>query len=477
MHKLSRILKNAIFLYSSFSVSQIINLLVTFYLARIFSPENYGKLNFSFTLANYFSLFNLTGFSILGLRWIATAKDNQERKLQIRDLVSVRTMLSFLAFLLLCIFLLFFRSTFEIKYLIFLFGLVILVSNLSLGWIFQGIQRMELSEIPGIITSIIYMNLIFLLIKSDAHLIRVPLIGLWTYLLLFLITAIILHRLFGRIEIDLNLNFLKNNLKTALIFSVFPVLCYMVNNLEKLLLGFMSDNQQVGYYFAAYRIFYLLYSLIIPFYSAIFPALSYYYRYNWETFKKLCNSTVNFMFILSFPITIFIFLSAGPIINFVYRFRYFPSIPILQILIINLILIYINSFFTQGLLSAEKEDRVVFGLVVQTLFIFIFCIFFIPKMGARAASLSQVFGQLITFFIYYKEFNKVLKTPLMKFIWRPFLASLIMTVSFIIYMGRNLIFSFLGAFSIYIVVLSLLGGFPWDEIKMIWEAVKINKNR
>ncbi|MCM8791838.1 MAG: flippase [Candidatus Omnitrophica bacterium] len=473
-----RILRNTFFLYSSFSVNQIIIFFTTFYLARIFSPLNYGKLSFSFTVANYFSLFNLAGFSILGMRWIATAKDNQQIKFHINQIVSIRTILSFLAFLTLCIFLPFIKKDEELLSLIFLYGLVILVSNLSLGWIFHGIQKMEFSEIPSIISSVIYINLIFLLVKSEHHLLRVPLIALWQYIFLFTITVFFMQRLLGKVYIDFNISFLKENLNSALTFSVFPILVYLVNNIEKLLLGFMSNNLEVGYYFASYRIFYLLYSLVIPLYGAIFPALSRYYTYAPDSFKKLCYSAIDLMFILSIPIAIIFFLFATQIIMFIYRYRYISAVPILQILTLNLILIYINSFFSQALLATGKEDKVIFNLIIQGISILISCIFFIPKMGTKGASYSQIFGQLIAFFIYYREFNRILEVNLLRFMWRPFVASLAIIIPFkLLYLDRNLIISFLGAGSFYILVLTILGGLPWNEMRLIWNIIKSNQNK
>jgi len=169
-----RIARNMVVLFGSMAISMGFGFVTTIYTARILGVEEFGKLNFAYTIVYYFGLLVLPGMQMVAIREIAKSKNKEETRQLISAVMFLGVSLTVLAFVLLTGFVLFFNRPEQIKYLIMLFGFNMMVTSFSVPWVFRGLEKMQYSELPDIIFAILYLNLIFWFIKGHANTVIVP---------------------------------------------------------------------------------------------------------------------------------------------------------------------------------------------------------------------------------------------------------------------------------------------------------------
>lgn len=473
-----RILRNLAFVSTSAVGNQFFAFVTTVYLARILSPFAFGELNFAFTIVSYFALFTFPGVPILGVREVAKSKTDSDLRENISNIFILRVIFSIFSFIFLLLFTLFFKRSLEMKYLIIFYGLMMFITNISISWVFQGIERMEYSELPGLLYTFLYMNLILLFIRNSNQLLLIPYLAFLLNIFTFIFSLVILFKFFKKIKLSFQPRLFKKFFIASLPLSVFPFLVQGIHNIDKLFIGFMKNPEEFGYYSCAIRFITVLLLAIMPYYSAIFPALTRSYYHAFESFRKLNLVTARIMFTISIPIALGGFALARPLITLIFGSKYAPAVSSLQILILSIMFVYINSLFSQCLIAIERQNKVLQIISIQLIFMVIFGFIFIPQFGLKAAAASVLFGEVLAFFIYYREHHKLIKIPLGSFILKPLLSSLVMLAFLKIYAERNIILLIFVGVTIYLFSLVLFRGFPWGEAAIVWRAItKSNNNK
>jgi len=472
---LGRIVRNMVILFGSMVICQIFGLVTTIYTARVLGVEEFGKLNFAYTIVYYFGLLILPGMSMVAIREIAKSKTKEEVKQYIATVMLLSIALALVAFTLLVIFTTFFNRTMQIKYLIFFFGLSMLINSFAVPWAFQGIEKMQYSELPGIIYSILYMNLVLWFIKGPTDTILVPYLAFLVNTLTVMLSLFCLFRVIGNIRLNLNSAALKRIISAAVPLSLFSILGSTLTNIDKLILGFTRSSFELGIYASAYRFILIIHMIMRNYYGAMFPVLSRFYHNSFASFKKLATKNANIMFIMSLPIAFGLAVLGGPIISLVFGAKYLPAAAVMQILIWTIIFISINSLFSQGLIAAGRQNTVVILLAIQLVCTGGLSLIFVPKFGMKAAALAVVFGDFIAFLIYYKEFAKIFKIPIARLIFKPLLSSLVMVVFLKLYSEASLFFRVSIGSSVYLFSLILMRGLPWEDVGLAWNSVFNNK--
>jgi len=464
-----------VILFGSMVICQAFGLVTTIYTARVLGVEEFGKLNFAYTIMYYFSLLILPGMSMVAIREIAKSKTKEEIKQHIGSVMLLSISLALVAFALLVIFTTFFNRTMQIKSLILFFGLSMLINSFAVPWAFQGVEKMQYSELPGIIFSILYMNLVLWFIKGPADTVLAPYLAFIVNVLTVALSLFCLFRVIGNIRIRFNPAVLRRIIAAAIPLSIFSILGSTLTNIDKLILGFTRSSFELGIYASAYRFIFVIHMIMRNYYGAMFPVLSRFYHNSFNSFKKMAEKNANIMFIMSLPVAFGLATLCKPIVSLVFGAKYIQSVPVMQILVWTIIFISINSLFSQGLIAAGRQNTVVVLLTIQLISTAGLSLIFVPKFGMKAAALSVVFGECLAFLIYYKEFRKIVKINIAKFIPKPLISSFIMVVFLKLYSGESLFFQVSIGVSVYLFSLILMRGLPWEDVGLAWNSLFNNK--
>ena len=461
-----RILKNFVSLSFAQIVTKALNLILVAYLARVLGAEGFGKIGFAQAILAYFMLLVNLGLSTFGTREVA--RNREEINRYVNNILTIRLIASIGAFVLLAVFVYFIPKPAETKKLILLLGITIFTFAFTIDWLFQGIERMEFIAISQIAKSLVYVGLIFCIVKSPQQLLKVPLIQVGTAVVAIVILFSVFFKNFRIIKPEFDFAFWKQILKQSVPmgFSFFMISIYY--NFDRVMLGFMKGEEVVGWYNAAYNIILVIITLPGLIIQSFFPSLSHVYRDK----KKMPNVTgqyLKIMFSIGIPFGFGGTVLASSVIDLVYGRTYTNAILALQILSWNIVAVFISMAFANPLLAWDKQNtymKVIAGGAITNL---LFNFLLIPKFGIGGASVATVLAEVAVFSVAYFEIRKIISIRALGYLTKPLFASALMFVIISIlkaYIFENLFLLMSLAVCSYFLFLFLLKGFSSDDIKL-----------
>ncbi|MBI3814822.1 MAG: polysaccharide biosynthesis C-terminal domain-containing protein, partial [Nitrospinae bacterium] len=139
-----------------------------------------------------------------------------------------------------------------------------------------------------------------------------------------------------------------------------------------------------------------------------------------------------------------------------------------KILIWVAALIYINMIYARGLWACNKQDVYLKIVSMQAAVNILLNFILIPIYGIVGAAISTVLAELLGFFFYYWQFNKVVYVPIHDYILRPLFATVIMTLFLKSGLNLNIFFLLPGGMLIYGVFLYLIKGITINDVRLVY---------
>jgi O-antigen/teichoic acid export membrane protein len=163
------------------------------------------------------------------------------------------------------------------------------------------------------------------------------------------------------------------------------------------MLGFFSGNTSVGYYSSAIKLNKMLTTLITAACLVLLPRLSYYVgQQKSKEFINLVHKSFNFLFLLSLPAALGVFLLAKPIILLFCGPDYIPSISLMRIMTPIIVIISISHpIAVQLFMPLNKEKFALFSMSAGAVVNFFLNLLLIPVFDASGAAVSTLFTEFM----------------------------------------------------------------------------------
>jgi len=199
--------------------------------------------------------------------------------------------------------------------------------------------------------------------------------------------------------------FLGNILKQSLPLFGSIALSTVYMNADTLMIGKFLGEEAVGYYQAAYKIFFVFQSVNLIC-TAVFPRLAMYTKAGNDHAVRLLNwSALGFAALVLMPAALLIALLAEPIVLWVYGSRMIPSAIALQWLVwagaANFLKVYAGN-----LVIARNQQRYLFYAAAGALMLnVVLNLYLIPRFsfpGAAAALVASELGSLGLLLMFIK---------------------------------------------------------------------------
>ena len=261
----------------------------------VLGVSNIGICNFVDSVVHWFILFSMMGITILGNREIAAIGQDRERRCKAFSELIVLNLAATLLAAVALIVAIYVVPKFEPYRSLLWIGVLKLFANfLCIEWYFRGTENFRYITSRTILVKIVYVIAVFVFVrKADDY----PLYYLLTVLMLS-VNALI-NLFYARRSVSLTLKGiqLSNYLKPFLTLGIYMLLTSMYVTLNVTYLGFVSDDQQVGYYTTASK----LYSIVIAFFTAftgvMLPRLSSLVSENrMDEFRNMIGKTFDILF-------------------------------------------------------------------------------------------------------------------------------------------------------------------------------------
>lgn len=471
MNVVQRIAKNTGVFLTAQAISYILSFLFFVYIARYLGAEGFGILSFALALVAIFGI-----FSDLGLRQVATrevARDKSLAKKYLGNIVGMKIILIIASLIGLVLFVNlagYPEKTIKIVYLI---GLSIIFSAFSQIFyaIFQAYERMEFESFGRILNSALLLGGALFAITNGLSILALA----FFYSLASAVTLgysfIISILKFTKPKIEIDWSFWKSILKEALPFGLIGVFGMLLHWIDTVMLSMMKGDIVVGWYNAAYRIFFVL--LLIPsaFDVAIFPVMSRFYISSKNSLKSISEKYFKYLTIIAIPIGVGGTLLADKIILLIFGTEYQPSIIAFQILIWSAVIIFMGTSFSALLNSINKQLVLAKIVGICAIFNILLNLILIPKYSYIGASITTAWSILLVFLGVIVATSKLgykIQISVISALFSRVLVSGLAMGMFIFYFKKmNLILLITLSAIIYFSLLYLIKGFNKEDLAII----------
>ena len=391
------------------AISQVLFPLITFpYLARTLGPEHIGIINFAESFAKYFTLLAALGIPIYGVREVA--KYAQDKLFLSKSFLEIFLINIIGTFLLAFIFagLIYFVPLLQAEKELFYWALGYFVLQVfQLEWFFTGMNQFKFIAIRSFIIRFFFIAAVFILIRTKVDYVYYFIMQFGLTVFLAVLNGKKLFELldFKKIAFK-SLEFKKHLKPMAILFlTIFTISVYF--SLDTILLGFLADNQSVGYYASALKLNRLFIAVLSAISVAMFPNLVSLYHQGFKaTFIEKIEQSTYLAMSISIPLVLGIMLCAPEIISLLLGIHFERAILPLQITAPLIFIISLSGIFGFQVLSAVGKDRSIFiAALIGMLLSIIAAILWVPafkEIGAAYTILLTEGAVALSFFLFAK---------------------------------------------------------------------------
>lgn len=251
--------------------------------------------------------------------------------------------------------------------------------------------------------------------------------------------------------------------------SIFFNLIYLRG--DAIILSLFATNAEIGFYSASYRVIDALTTLPIIFAGLMLPLFTAAWaEKNIEKLKRYLQVSFDICAILSIPIVIGTQFIATSVMTMAAGKEYFPSGPILKILIIAIAMVFFSTTFAHFIVAINQQKSMLFGYAITAVLSVIGYFILIPKFYSFGAAWITVFSEgimtIIAIVIIYKKIKITLN---LKIFLKSLFAGLIMASSLYFIREKNLFIIIAVGAAVYTGVIYAIGGI---DRKMINSLMK-----
>lgn len=451
------------------------------YSSRILGPDGIGKTNFASSIISYFSIISGLGIGNYAVREAAKVRDNKiELSKFSKEILIINLISTFTAYVLFFISLIFIPKFNSYKYLLMIFSTTLLFNTIGLNWLYQAIEDYLYITVRTIAFQIIGLILLYTMVKTPEDIVKyaglIVFTNVGSNVLNFYNSRKIIN-LFLKTKIEL-----KKHLKPIMILFATSVAVSIYTILDSTMLGFLTNDTQVGFYTAGTKINRIVLSLVTSVSVVFIPRLSYYLKDdNKEKFFDLTYKSFDVLFLFSIPCTFGLFILSKNITLIISGEKFLPSVITMKILNPIIIIIGISNLISsQIFVPLKKEVYTLYSVICGAIVNFTLNLILIPKYGANGAAIATIFAEICVNIFLLILLHKIMKFKKLFFIFFKYLfLSIIMSIPvYIISISiKNIYLStfvamFIGITTYFLLLLLTKNEIIFDIIHSISKKIK-----
>lgn len=350
---LNRHFRNMFYLFSGDIAARAVGFLATAYLARVLGKANFGVIHIALALLSYTMLLGNCGLTLWGTRRIAAGSDDAPDLTG--QVLFIRLMLSFLAFLLVIFGITCFTADREIARTVLVYQIYLFPAALLLDWFFQGRQQMAAvaaARFGGMLTYLLYVAGF---VRSAGDVVNTA----WGWVAGGLVNALALAWLFRRqgylIRLRGAARQVTQHLKAAFPLGIAGLISQVAIQFPVLYLGWFAGPEAAGVFSAAFRLTVMLLIFDRVFYTVFFPAISQCARQTPERLEAVFGRILKIVVFFALSLSLLAILVAPELLTIVFGMEYLAAVPAFRMLTVYFALTIINSVIGYTLLGMGQD--------------------------------------------------------------------------------------------------------------------------
>lgn len=464
------------------TVSGFLFPMITFpYVSRVIMAEGIGQVQFYTSIINYVVLLTSLGIPLYATREIARVRDNvAELSKTTIEIITLNLVLNIIGYAVIFIMCFTIDEVMQNIPLFLLLSTSIILTTIGCPWFFSGVEDFKYVTLRGIIVRVICIVLLFVFVHDKNDLMYYA-----AYTVLCSIGNNILNfiRLHKYIHLDsLRFQELKiwHHIKPAFAIFVFNLVTSIYVNLDKVMVGFLKDNESVGYYTAATTISHILLTAVTSLGIVMLPRLSNLVKQgDMDSFYRLAGKSYNFIVTMSLPICAGLIILAPSLIRIFSGDGFLPAIPTLQIVSPIIVAIGISNLIgIQILYPLGKIKIVTISTLVGAIINFSLNFLLIPHFAQNGAAFATICAEIC---VTLAQFTLARKYMPFKFVDKRFFYCIVSTL--IMMMVCNLFINVGYSDIVNLVTVPVIGIFLYGMLMMllkneiVMEIAQIINNR
>ena len=391
-------IKNNFLLNLSTTITGLFPLITFPYASRILMADGIGQVQFFQSIIDYVSLCTALGIPLYAVREIARIRDNKELRsrttIEILLLHAILTLVGYIVVFILA------KTVAKIEIdasLFFLLSTTLFFNTIGVAWFYQAIEDFKYITLRSLFVRILSLVALFIFVKTKQDLF---------YYAGILVIGTVGNNIFNffrlRKYIKLSkgefkrLNLLRHLIPALKIFILNLVISIYVN-LDSVMLGFLKNEESVGYYAAATRLTKAILGIVSSLGAVLLPRFSNMITNGQkEEFQLLANKAASFTIALSLPMSVGLIFMAAPIIHIFCGNGFEPSILTLKLVAPIVLFIGLSGIIGMQILYPQgREKYVIISTMVGACINLLINYLLIPQYGQYGAALGTVIAEFM----------------------------------------------------------------------------------
>lgn len=393
------------------TVSGFLFPMITFpYVSRIIMAEGMGQVQFYTSVINYIILLTGLGIPLYGIREIARVRDNiTNLSRTTTEIITLNLLLNIIGYAIIFLMCFTVPKIMENIPLFLLLSTSIILTTIGCPWFFSGVEDFKYITIRGLIIKVICVIFLFLFVHDKSDLMYYAAYTVFGSIGNNVINFIRLKKYIRLDSFSISELNIWRHLKPAFAIFVFNLVTSIYVNLDKVMVGFLKDNESVGYYTAATTISHIFLTVVASLGTVMLPRLSNLVQQgDLDSFKRLAAKSYNFTVLISLPVCGGLIILAPSLVRIFSGEVFVPAILTLQLISPIIFAIGISSLVgMQILYPLGKIKLVTISTIVGAIINFLLNILLIPKFAQNGAAFATVCAEIsvtLTQFIIASKF-------------------------------------------------------------------------
>ncbi len=373
--------------------------LITFpYASRILFPSGIGQVQFFQSIIDYIALCTSLGIPLYAVREISKIRNDKTLTSKTTaEILLLHAMLTFGGYLIVLILI---SSVGKIQVdipLFMLLSVTLIFNAIGVPWFYQAVEDFKYITIRTVAIRIISLFALFILVKTKEDLLYYGAITVFANVGSNVFNFFRLRKFIDFSCFDLKSLNPGRHLKPALQIFVLNLIISIYVNLDSVMLGFLKNEQAVGYYSAATRLTKTILGIVTSFGTVLLPRFSNMIGNGQiDEFNILANKAVSFVIALSLPLSIGLGFMATPIIHLFCGPNFDPSILTLQLIAPIILFIGLSGIVGMQILYPQgKERMVIIATAAGAIINFTLNYIFIPQYSQYGAAIATTCAEFL----------------------------------------------------------------------------------
>lgn len=451
--------KNAFYSVLKVFLSLVFPLITFPYASRILLPDGIGKVNFANSIVTYFMMIASLGIGSYATREASKVRDDKNALSKLfKEIITINIIGCIVSYILFFIALFFIPKFSDYRSLLLICSLKIIFSVLGTEWLFTAYEEFKYITIRTFFVQLFSLTYLFVFVHTRDDLIHYAVFGILTALGSNILNIFLIGKyvdLKYKTKLDL-----KKHLKPVIIFFGMAIVTSIYTMLDTTMLGFLSNDTEVGYYAASTKLGHMVLSMLTAITTVLLPRLTNYaQKEDKSSFTELIYKCANILLLLSIPMTFGLIVLAKPLVLLLSGKQYLPAVPAMQVIAPILIIISFGSLTGVQILPALGKEKISFySYIAGAITNITINALLIPKFGALGAAIGTLCAEFMVTSIQIIFINKyIFNKDFILTLFQSIISSVIMIIIILLIqkLSLNVFIEIIISFSVGLITYSL----------------------